>query len=258
MAGYAERWAQKKRPSMKKQRYRNKLDFVEDAFQACWTNANDLIEAAKLLLDNELHGVALSMSVLAIEELGKLFCIDGLLFARSDDDKAKAYAKSLKRHSTKLSSFTLISFLLGNIAQVDPRLKSDPKFAQAIAISINDLKIKGNKVFDLLPNFSFQDLNSLKQQGFYAQPYGNVFKSPNKALTREVSQEIYELAWSAVTTLDFLLKDGNLQRYIKNARSIRGALTEEKHNELKEQAKHLSEMIFATDNEVNFSGSKVH
>jgi len=81
-----------------KPKYRNKLEFVESAFEACWKNTNDLIAAAKLLLDKGLHGIALSTAVLALEELGKLFCIDGLLFARSDYYKAEAYAKSLKSH----------------------------------------------------------------------------------------------------------------------------------------------------------------
>ena len=149
---------------MTKRKYRNKLEFVEDAFKACWTNANDLIESAKLLLDKRFHGIALSISVLALEELGKLFCIDGLLFARSDDHKAQAYAKSLKSHSTKLSSLTLLPLLLGNIAKVDPRYESDARFSQAIVISMTDLKERGNSVFGLLPNASFQDLDALKQQ----------------------------------------------------------------------------------------------
>lgn len=137
---------------MKTQNYRNSLNFIEDAFQASWSNANDLTNGAKLLLDNNLNGVALSLSVLAIEESGKLFCIDGLLYARSEDENAKIFSKSLRDHSTKLSSFTLIPLLLLNIAQVDPRFKSEPNFAKALAISINDLKMKGNRVYSLLPN----------------------------------------------------------------------------------------------------------
>ena len=31
---------------MKKQKYRNQLEFIEDAFNACWANANDLINAS--------------------------------------------------------------------------------------------------------------------------------------------------------------------------------------------------------------------
>lgn len=232
---------------MKKRKYRNKLEFVEDAFKACWKNTNDLITAAKLLLDKGLHGIALSTSVLALEELGKLFCIDGLLFARSDDHKAKTYAKSLKSHSTKLSSLSLLPFLLGNIAKVDPRHGSDAQFAQAMVISLTDLKNRGNKIFDLLPNASFQDLDALKQQGFYAQPYDNIFKSPNDAVDNETSKAVYELAWRAVTSLDFLFKGGNLKRYIKSARSLRAKMTEEQHFEIENMATDLYEALFISE-----------
>ncbi len=230
-----------------KSKYRNKLEFVESAFEACWKNTNDLITAAKLLLDKGLHGIALSTSVLALEELGKLFCIDGLLFARSDDYKAEAYLKSLKSHSIKLSSLTLLPLLLGNIAKVDPRYEEDVRFAEAVAISVTDLKNRGNAVFGLLPNASFQDLHALKQQGFYAQPYDNIFKAPNAAVDREVSQVVYSLAWRVATTLDFLFKGGNLKRYIESARSIRAKLTEQERIEIENMAKNLFETVFPSD-----------
>jgi AbiV family abortive infection protein len=230
-----------------KPKYRNNLEFIEGAFEASWQNANDLIKSAKLLLDEELHGIALSISVLALEELGKLFCIDGLLFARSDDHKAETYAKSLKSHTTKLSSLTLLPLLLGNIAKVDPRYATDIRFSQAIAISMTDLKNKGNAVFGLLPNTSFQDLDALKQQGFYAQPYNNVFKAPNSAINRDVSEAVYSLAWRAVTTLDFLFKSGNLKRYIESARSLRTRMTKEQHTAIEDMAKDLYESLFMSE-----------
>ena len=105
---------------MSKRNYRNNLEFVEASFTACWHNAQDLIKGAKVLLDNSLPAPALSLSVLALEELGKLFCIGGLLYARTDDDKAKAFAKSLKNHSIKLSAFEIFPALLGDIASADP------------------------------------------------------------------------------------------------------------------------------------------
>ena len=232
----------KKVRGVSKRKYRNKLDFVEDAFLACWTNANDLVMSAKLLLDNGFHGLALSVSVLALEELGKLFCIDGLLFARSDDHKAEAYVKSLKSHATKLSSLTLLPYLLGNIAGADPRIKSEARFTQAVAIAVKDLQERGNVLFRLLPNTSFHDLDNLKQQGFYAQPYNNVFKAPSHAISKETSEVVYSLAWRATTTLDFLLKDGNLKRYIDAARLVREKMTEEQHQWVERMGKEFSHL----------------
>ncbi len=229
---------------MTRRKYENNLDFVETAFESCWRNANDLITSARLLLDHRLHGVALSTSVLALEELGKLYCIDGLLFARSDDHKVKAYAKSLRNHSTKLSAVTLLPLLLENIAKVDPRYTSDDRFSQALIISMTDLKNRGNTVLNCLPKASFQDLNTLKQQGFYAQPYDNLFKTPNSAVSEDVSEAVYSLAWRAVTTLDFLLKGGNLKRYIESARLLRARMTEKQHVEVENVARDLCESLF--------------
>ncbi|MDD2338471.1 MAG: AbiV family abortive infection protein [Geobacteraceae bacterium] len=250
---------------MSKRKYRNKLDFIEDAFRACWTNANDLVASAKLLLDSGFNGLALSVSVLALEELGKLFCIDGLLFARSDDHKAEAYVKSLKSHATKLSSLTLLPYLLGNIAGADSRLKSETRFAQTVSIAIKDLQERGNVVFRLLPNSSFQDLDNLKQQGFYAQPYNNVFKAPSSAINKETSEAVYSLAWRATITLDFLLKDGNLNRYITTARMVREKMTEKQQHWVERMGKEFSESSHlseetepSNENESSWKGTTRH
>ena len=56
-----------------KRKYRNDLGFIEQGFRACWQNTQDLTNAAKHLLDNGLHAPALSLSVLALEEIGKRF-----------------------------------------------------------------------------------------------------------------------------------------------------------------------------------------
>ncbi len=122
---------------MPKRNYRNNIEFVGAGFKACWHNTQDLVKAAKALLDNSSHALALSISVLALEELGKLFCIDGLLFSRTDDHKAETFAKSLKSHSTKLSALELLPLLLGNIASIDPRYQTEARFVQAVAIIVD-------------------------------------------------------------------------------------------------------------------------
>lgn len=47
-------------------------------------------------------GPALSLAVLALEELAKLHAIDGLLFAKKDDHKVEIFKKSLRSHSENL------------------------------------------------------------------------------------------------------------------------------------------------------------
>src|SRR5438552_10179215 len=74
-------------------RYAKSLEFIQAGFIACLQNARDLVAASKILMDSGYHAPALSLSVLALEEIGKVIAIDGLLFTRPDSDRA---AKSTK------------------------------------------------------------------------------------------------------------------------------------------------------------------
>jgi len=80
-----------------------------------------------------------------------------------------------------------------------------------------------------------------KQLGFYAQPKDNAFVTPVHAVQREIAETVHGLAWRASTSLDFLLKQGNLERYIASARTLRSKLSEEDHRAIEQ----LGERIFA-------------
>ena len=236
---------------MNRRNYRNNIDFIEAGFRACWVGAQDMLKAAKVLLDSSYHAPAMSLSVLTLEELGKLFCLDGLLFARSDDHKAEAFAKSLKSHDTKLLAVELFPLLLANIASADPRYQSEKRFRQAIAVGIKDLRERGKTVRLLLGSDTFLGLNDWKQSGFYSQPKGNTFVTPSAAVSHEVAQAVYMLAWRASTGLDFLLKDGNLERYMSFARVLRSKLSEADHEALSEMGKSICDALFPSEEREN-------
>src|SRR6266566_7629149 len=103
-----------------KRRYRNSLDFVAGGFRACWRNANDLLAASKNLIEQGLHAPGLSLAVLALEEIGKMCAIDGLLFAQSDDHKAQRFGKSQRDHDTKLAALSILPLFISNLSHVDP------------------------------------------------------------------------------------------------------------------------------------------
>lgn len=229
---------------MTRRNYRSSLAFVEEAFSACWANSQDLVKASKLLLDTDHEAQSLSLSVLALEELGKLFCVDGLLFARADDEKAKTFAKALKSHAVKLRAFELFPLLLMNIARTDPRYGTEERFNQAIAIAARDLKARGNAVFELLPGARLDSLDEWKQLGFYAQPSQGTFRTPREAIDSKLANAVYLLAWRASTSLDFLLKAGNLERYIAVAASVRTRMSEADHQRLTEFAEGMFKDLF--------------
>jgi hypothetical protein len=88
--------------SDEKRKYRNGVKFVCDAIWACGRNAVDLSSAATNALSAGNHALALSIAVLALEELGKATMIDGLLFAKAGDHKTKVFEDGHRRHPKKL------------------------------------------------------------------------------------------------------------------------------------------------------------
>ena len=204
-----------------KRRYRNSLDFVESGFRACWQNAQDLVLASQKLMENNSHASALSLAVLALEEISKLYAIDGLLFARADDFKTMTFVKALQSHSVKLTILELLPLFIGNLSRTDPRFGSDEKFHAAIVLSLGFLRDDGNAVMAELGGKGFLALDNWKQKGFYVNQTGSGFVAPRQAVEPSFAKAVLKLAWRATSTLDFVLKGGNLEKYIENARGQR-------------------------------------
>jgi AbiV family abortive infection protein len=224
-----------------KRRYRNSLDQIEDGFRGCWQNAQDLVSASDVLMASELHAPALSLSVLALEELAKLMAIDGLLFCRSDDPHAETFTTATQRHEIKLSLLEVFPLLLANLARSDPRYGEEMRFNQALVISIEQMKSDGSALMSTLRGDGFHDLDTWKQRGFYVGPN---FVPPRATVPRELAVQVRQLAWRATTTLDFLLKGGSLERYIANARTVRNRLSEDQHRELESLAQQFTDQMF--------------
>jgi len=231
-----------------KRQYRNSLDFIEDGFRACWRNASDLVAASKNLIDQGLHAPGLSLSVLALEELGKLCAIDGLLFARSDDHKSHRFGKSQRDHNTKLAALELLPLFIGNLSRVDPRYKNkEQAYGQTLAISIRQLEGDGNAVREPMEEAGFAGLDRWKQRGFYVGIDRNAFVIPREAVDQKYAEAVRHFAWRAVSTLDFVLKGGNLERYIQQARSIRGKLSEHDHKEFEQIGRQVAQILFGSE-----------
>ena len=94
---------------------------------------------------------------------------------------------------------------------------------------------------------NFASLDSWKQRGFLVHEMSQQqqFVAPHDAVQPSLAKAVHHLAWRATTTLDFILKNGNLERYIENARSVRAALSEEQHRELELRGGEQFAKIFA-------------
>jgi len=227
-----------------KRRYRNSLEYVESGFKACWRNTQDLVEASNILLEKGFHAQALSLSVLALEELAKLRAIDGLLYARQDDHKSEAFVKAGRSHAAKLIMFEMVPLFLGNLAMTDPRYGRDEAFARTLVITIENLRRDGNEVMACLEKDAFLRLDEFKQAGFYVSASEDGFVAPRERIDHSFSEMVHRLAWRATSTVDFLLKNGNLKRYMDTGRRIRAALSEEQHEELERVGKELFSQTF--------------
>ncbi len=97
----------------------------------------------------------------------------------------------------------------------------------------------------MLEDGAIHGLDQWKQSGFYSQPQGNSFIAPSDAVKREATEAVYALAWRASSTLDFLLKDGNLERYIASAREFRSKLSEADHQEIENLGREIFNNLFA-------------
>jgi AbiV family abortive infection protein len=228
-------------------KYRNNLEFVETGLRACWRNANDLAAASKNLIDEGLHAPGLSLAVLALEEVGKLCAIDGLLFVRSDDHKAHTFGKSQRDHNIKLAALTLLPFLIGNFSRFDPRRENKEVYAKTMAISLHQLKSDENLVLQSIKAESIAALDKWKQKGFYVAVDPNAFVTPREAIDSKIAEAVRHFTWRAISTLDFVFKDGNLERYINQARLVRSNLSECDHQAFEEVGQQLVDIFFGSE-----------
>jgi AbiV family abortive infection protein len=228
--------------SAPKRRYRNNLDFVGAGFRACWSNAKELVAASDKLIHEGLHAPALSLAVLALEEIGKLCSVDGLLFARAGDRKSQRFDKSQRDHETKLGVVPSLPFLIANLTRVDPRFGKNQAYAEALAINLRGWQSDRNELLQHMRQEDFAAaLNSWKQRGFYVSADRGTVITPREAVDPELAQAMHRFAWRSISTLDFVLRDGNLERYIEQAKSMRAGMTESDHQTLEATA---TEMLF--------------
>jgi AbiV family abortive infection protein len=224
--------------SDEKRKYRNGVKFVCDAIWACGRNAVDLSSAATNALSAGNHALALSIAVLALEELGKATMIDGLLFAKAGDHKTKVFEDGHRRHPKKLERVPALHMWLQKVALVDPRSASDDTFKQALQISYSMDREVLQRVSELLgPAHGFESLGKWKQRGFYVSvDGGGAAELPSQAVPRELADQVVLLAQRLAGSTDFILRE-NYELYRSMVERIRGKMTEQDHQSLENAAR---------------------
>jgi AbiV family abortive infection protein len=228
-----------------KRKYSQSLSFIEDGFIACYQNSIDLVGAAERLFEADYHAPGLSISVLALKEMGKICYIDGILFAKSEDFKTKNFGKSLKSHNHKLAAVPMIGSVAVMVARSDPRFDEIEIFRRSLAIGHQNWRRAGKELLELSGQNDFEFLDHWKQSGFYTRlTNGSNFQSPRDVVDRNISECVRNFARISSENIDFALSGGNIQRYIEQAQLIRSKLSEADHQLLEDSAEEMIEWMF--------------
>ncbi len=229
-------------------------EYIYSGFEASYRTAIKNGESAKGLLEKLGNPqLAVSTAILSLEEVGKMFLIDGLLFSREGDSRYKNFKDGFRSHKMKLDAVECFPLFVYYIAQLDPRLKTTPAFSQTIAVILTRMKglrNRLNEVFD--PSFTLRDLDIVKQKGFYAhESSGNDFKATDELISEEQAKAVVEFAYNSIDLLRFLLKD-NLERYRKRISELRANVNEKLLHYIRTEAtKIVEEEIFKNTEDIS-------
>jgi AbiV family abortive infection protein len=233
-----------------RRKFRNTSQQVVAAVQACLQNALELQAAAEEQTAAGRPGLAVSLSVLALEELGKLIFADGLAFSQPGGERARLFEAALKSHKTKLQRLDLFPFAVPYFARIDPRYETEERFRQAIAISLNSTKASRDALARWLgDDWSFEVLDQWKQKGFYAHlSNGSKLTAPNSAIDPELARRLVAFTKVLINFVEFPLRN-NFDRYRELLDGVRSKWSEEGYEQLQARVEEGLQELFANDDE---------
>ncbi len=223
--------------------YKSGLEFIGAGVEACWQNSDELIKFAKLIQSHGNCGLALSLAVLSMEEIGKLLLIDGLLFSKQNDEISALFENGYKSHKLKLKSLDAFPILLTYLANFNERYSKDSTFRYTIVAVIKQYQ---QDRMELIPwigkNCDLTELDKWKQRGFYSQYDSNGQFTCPREVNKVLSDAVIKLAFRIVDAVDFVLKN-NIDRYKKSIEAMRASITED---DLEVLRNHTQEIVTET------------
>ena len=136
-------------------------------------NAKRLFNSASILFNNGDYPSSVSLSILAIEEAGKVSILRGIALTR-EESSLKDYWKNYRNHTEKSK--------LWNMADFIPRDKD--------RVSLDDFKEMVSS-----DNISGKLLDQVKQIGFYTDCLGNAnWSVPEEIIGKDFAQDILQIA----------------------------------------------------------------
>lgn len=157
----------------------------------CIQNARDLIEEAKILYHHGRHARAFSLSILALEELGKVEIITRYYLSPDSKKRMQEFVKDFKSHSSKQLTAILVHFANVLVEQGEEELRK---------------KLE-------TPSERKRTLNILKQEGFYVDVVGDDFKSP-RTFDGKLARELIEEMERQVCSYEELIGEKSIESFL--------------------------------------------
>ena len=218
------------------------LNGFAKAFESALANC----EAASALVELNHISQATSLAILSLEEVGKMMLLDGLLFARTGDERYKQYKQGHLSHRMKLDAVELYPLFLHYLTTVDPR-RNESRYKQTMLLVFTDLKAKRQELVDLLgEDFIFPDLDQLKQKGFYSHETDGVLKANKEAIDPKVATAILALAWRVTDSLKFVL-GRSLENYKAFFQDVREKVDEVNLRRVRKEATKIVQNVFGIE-----------
>ncbi len=209
-----------------------------------------------MLLDAKHIGISLSVSVLTMEEIGKMMFLDGLLFSWTGDYKDENFKSGFRKHQWKLQFLDLFPLFVNCLSTADPRYGKEKRYNLALAISLSEYKTERSALSPWLgEGCDLTKLDNWKQRGFYASVQPDGFVAPGEAISGNFASAVHTLAWRFTTTVDFALKNGNVERYFDHARKLRSKMTETDHQFFETIGSEIADEIFGDPDGSDDAGS---
>ena len=171
-------------------------------------NARELYNGAKLLYDNKKYSLAISLIVMAHEEIGKVFLIGGL--NDDNENKRKIIWQEFYNHEGKLEQ--IISNIISLAAMYENNIS---------AKGISEIKIYFSKTFDKFYSDAIniaKKMNQYKKMGFYVDYTNGQFTSPSLSKN---TKSIKKLLDGAIKHFDTVLSIGEVLKYIHDIEDIK-------------------------------------
>lgn len=223
--------------------YSHSDDRLLDAFAKAYASAVANSAAAKSLAEQGYHAQAASLAVLSLEEVGKMMLLDGLLFARTGDERYKRWKKGHLAHREKLDAVELYPVFLHYLTMTDKR-NGEARYKQTMLLMQTELQARRQALVTLLgAECSLSALDAVKQNGFYSHDVNGELRANVDGVEAELSEAIVGLAWRVTDTLRFVLEE-SLENYGQLVRSVRAKLDDSTLREVRSSAEQMVEAMF--------------